>query len=626
LKQSDKKLGTRSVLVVLGAFIALQAFMAVMSFDTREDLFNKKPVLNVDFTSQYYWAHAAREFYDKDSRLWGYDPYFMAGYPLDFVFNSALPVQIAGLLADDSDLSRVVKVCFVASLLLVPLTLYFALSQFGLEKGPALAATGLGVAYFWAGENSFLAHMGMISGAFMLHFFLVPAGLLWKFLHERSHRPFSLLVFIVPIAFTVHKTAFVLVLPLAAIWVLFYSRKLSGRELFMIAGIFGLAAIFNLHWLYPFAKYFHLKIENPATTFFQSEGALQIIKDLAAIPGVHPHYGIPLIRLIILATGVLGIVRLARKEQDLMPPLLVGIAFLGILSYFGSYVEPLRHLQPYRYVTAYFYLWLPAAGFGLAAIYERSTAIKGGDIAAPLVFAVVLFLIVAFLPGFARFSQVAPLKTAMDKDSAELVNWVENNTDKSARLLIEDINEWNTRPGEKPLYGGARLVHLLPLLVERELVGGPLPNAFIKHHYAGFHDGKFLKRSIKHMTGPELDRAMGDYNIGWAIAWSTESRTRFRNYEAAVLMRSIGPFDCFRIKREHSFFLQGSGKVTAEWNRIYLSELKPENGKVVLSYHFANGFRTDPRLVVEAYKTGSDPVGFISIEDPPPKLMLKLGG
>ncbi len=626
MKQSDKKVGARSVLAVLGAFIALQAFMAVMAFDTREDLFNKKPVLNVDFSSQYYWAHAARKFYDKDSRLWGYDPYFMAGYPLDFVFNSALPVQIAGLLADDANLARVVKVCFVASLLLVPLTFYFALSQFGLAKGPALAATGLGLAYFWAGENSFLAHMGMISGAFMLHFFLVPAGLLMRFLNERSHRPFSFLVFVVPIAFTIHKTAFVLVLPLAAIWLLFYSRRLSTREIFMIVGVFGLAAIFNLHWLYPFAKYFHLKIENPATTFFQGEGAFQIIKDLAAIPGVHPHYGIPLIRLIILATGVVGIVRLARQEHGFMPPLLVGIAFLGILSYFGGYVEPLRHLQPYRYVTAYFYLWLPAAGFGLAAIYERCIAVKGGDIAGPLVFGLVLFLIVAFLPGFTWFSRVASLTTAMDKDSAELVKWVEDNTDKSARLLIEDINTWETEHGEKPLYGGARLVHLLPLLVERELVGGPLPNAFIKHHYAGFHDGKFLNQFVKNMTGPELDRAMRDYNIGWVVAWSPESRTRFGNYQAAVLERSIGPFDCFRIKREHSFFLQGSGKVKADWNRIYLSELEPENGKVVLSYHFADGFRTDPYEVVEAHKTGSDPVGFISIEAPPEKLVLKLGG
>ncbi len=623
---TENKISSRVVLSVLALFLILQAVMAVLSFRSKEDLLNEKPVLNVDFCSQYYWAYAAREFYERDSKLWGYDPYFMAGYPLDFVFNSALPVQIAAVLTGDANLARVIKACFVISLLLVPLTLYFALSQFGLGKGPALAATALGLAYFWAGENSFFAHMGMISGAFMLHFFLVPAGLLMRFLHERTNRPFSFLIFAVPVAFTIHKTAFVLVLPLAAIWVLFYSRKLSGRELFMIAGVFGLAAIFNLHWLYPFIKYLHLKIEDPGTTFFQSEGALRIIKDLAAVPGVHPHFGIPLLRIIIIATGVIGMVRLSRKNPDIMPPLLVGIAFLGILSYFGSYGDKLQHLQPYRYVTAYFYLWLPAAGFGLQVINERITAFKKGEIVGPCIFGIALIIIVALLPGFALFSRIAPLKTGMDEDSKELLSWVRKNTDRSARLLIEDVNEWDTRPGEKPLYGGARMVQLLPLLVPRELVGGPLPNAFIKHHYAGFHDGEFLNQPIKYMTDAELDQAMRLYNIGWIVAWTSDSRKRFRRYGPAMLEESIGPFDCFRLEREHSYFLQGSGQVEVEFNRIRLSRLEPEDGKVVLSYHFAGGIRIEPLGEIKRWRKGSDPVGFISIEGPSREMVLQLGG
>ncbi|MFO8058752.1 MAG: hypothetical protein R6V10_15805 [bacterium] len=596
-----------------------------MAFKSREDLVNKKPVLNVDFCSQYYWAYAAREFYEADSKLWGYDPYFMAGYPLDFVFNSALPVQLTAVMAEDANLARLIKVCFVASILLVPLTLYFGLSQFGIGRGPALAAAALGLAYFWAGENSFLAHMGMISGAFLLHFFLVPAGLLMRFLHERANRPFSFLIFAVPIAFTIHKTAFVLVLPLAVIWVLFYSRKLSGRELFMIAGVFVLAAIFNLHWLYPFFKYLHLKVEDPGTTFFQSQGALQALKDLAAIPGFHPYFGTPLVRLVILITGIIGFVRLARQEHGMMPPLVIGIVFLGIISYFGSYVETLKHLQPYRYVTAYFYLWLPAAGIGLKVLYDRAAVFKGGEIGGPLIFAGGLILILALLPSFIGFSRVAPLTTEMDKPSQEVVSWVKNNTDPGARLLIEDINEWDTQPGEKALYGGARLVHLLPLLVQRQLVGGPLPNAFIKHHYAGFHDGEFLNEPVKDMTDRVLDRAMRDYNIGWVVAWTQESRERFADYEPTVLEKSIDPFDCFRIDREHSYFLQGSGKVKAEFNRIHLSELQPESGKVKLSYHFANGLHTEPDSKVKGTGKGPDPVGFITIEDPPKKMVLQLG-
>lgn len=611
----------RTAATALALIFIAQAGLTLASFRSTDDITNDRPVLNVDFCSQYYWANAAREFSAKSGKMWGYDPYFMAGYPLDFVFNSALPVQIAGVALRTIPLARVVKACFILSFALVPLTLYFAIRQFGPGRGAALAAAALGTVHFWLGENAFFGHMGMISGAFLLHFFLLPLGLMLRFLRFRQNQAYTLLFFAVALALTIHKTAFVLVLPVMLLWMAEYVARLKGREWIMLLGVVAFAVLFNLHWLYPFFRFLPLKIEDPGTTFFQNLDALKMAKDLVPLPPFQPYYALPIARIIIVGFGIVGLFRMRGESPPLALPLIIGILFFGLLSYFGSFSPPLRHLQPYRYVTAYFCMWLPAAGAGMELFQRRVSGTRVARAAGPVILAATLVALM-LLPSLRFYSLVAPLRTDLDQDSSGLVEWVRGNTDAGARLMMEDINVWEGK--NSTVYGGARLVQMMPLLTGRETIGGPLPNAFILHHYASFHDGIFLDRPIEEFSDSELDRAMDLYNIGWAACWSEPAIERMSKYPGAKDVANFGPIKVFTMEREHDFFLEGTGRIKARLDRIELDGLVTDAGRVVVSYHWVEGLRSASPAELVRVELGDDPVGFIGINNPPASVVISL--
>lgn len=597
--------------------VLLQAALTLGSFRTRDDILNDQPILNVDFCSQYYWATAAREFSARDGRLWGYDPHFMAGYPLDFIFNSALPVQVTAVALRPLNLARLIKALFVASFILMPLLLYGSLSTLGLPRGPALAATALGVALFWLSENALFGRFGMISGAFLLHFFLVPLTLLIAWLRDR--KPLGLVLFglALGLSLCVHKTAFVLTIAPALMLAALSARSLKPREWGFLAAAFAFAFVVNLHWLLPFFRFLPLKVEDPATTFFQNT---DLIRPLADLFPAQAFFAIPIARLLTVGAGVIGIRRLRAERPEYFLPLVSLLVGFGLFVYFGSLVPVLRHLQPYRYVSAYFYLWLPFAGYGLAAVRDRllrSRAWAGRM--APAAFGLFLFALL-FLPSFQAFTWVAPLRTDLSPDSAALVEWMTKNTDGGARVLAEDINVWT----DQPVYGGARLVQLLPLLVQRELIGGPLPNAFIVHHRVSFEDGRLCGRPIEEMTDAEISEVLRRYNVGWIAAWSAAAKQRLARQPGVNAAEEFGSVRCFRVASPPGYFLEGSGRVEASWNRLRLSGLSSTTGRVVVSYHWVDGLASTPPVRLVRVDTAGDPAGFIGIEDPPAEVEIRL--
>jgi hypothetical protein len=112
----DRTISTLPLVLFLTLLVAGQIALAAGAFRSLSDLRSDRPVINVDWCSQFYWSHAARHFQAQNGRLWGYDPYFMAGYPLDFVFNSSLPVQMAAAALPRLNLAPLIKDVIINSL------------------------------------------------------------------------------------------------------------------------------------------------------------------------------------------------------------------------------------------------------------------------------------------------------------------------------------------------------------------------------------------------------------------------------------------------------------------------------------------------------------------------------
>jgi len=76
------------------------------------------------------------------------------------------------------------------------------------------------------------------------------------------------------------------------------------------------------------------------------------------------------------------------------------------------------------------------------------------------------------------------------------------------------------------------------------------------------------------------------------------------------------------VKSTPSFFIKGRGAVKSDYNRLELSAVVPEDGEIIISYHWMQYLKTDPELTMEQAMVGDDPVGFIRIINPPPSLVV----
>ncbi len=612
----------RTLIIGFAALMALQTLLTVMVFDSPREILSADPILNVDWSSQYYWSHAARSFFERSNRIWGYDPFYMAGYPLSFVFNSSLPVQWFSVMLEDIPLGRVIKLFYLLTFLSAPMLLMWSLRNFGLSPLAALGATGLGLAQFWLAEPAIFGIWGMLSGSLILVYFMLPLSLIFRWLTRGDNRSISLFLIAASLALLIHKTSVVLFVFPALIFVALFSERLKRREWGMLIMVAIFALLVNLNWLFPFIHFLPLKIEDPMTTYYQNTDPFRILGDLMPKDA---FFAIPLCRDIILGFAIYGMRHIKRTGQnaDLFLPILTTLIFFTPLVYFGSFFDLLRHLQPYRYVSAIFFLLLPAAGIGLAAAYnEISRKFLPANAKVAVVGLTLVMLFLQFMPNYRLLAVVAPLTSKMSPEVRELYQWIEHNTDRTARIMIEDKTAWQDKDNT---YGGARFVGILPALLPRECVGGPLPNAFIKHHYASFHDGRFLNRPLKSFTDQDLKTAYELYNIKWVIAWSEESKQRLANDPALEYKTGFEYLEVYEVQRDPDFFMQGQGTVKADYDIIELSNIKPESGRVVIKYHYVKGLKSKPVTEIVPVEVDGDPVGFIGIENPPPKLSIRLG-
>jgi hypothetical protein len=91
----------------------------------------------------------------------------------------------------------------------------------------------------------------------------------------------------------------------------------------------------------------------------------------------------------------------------------------------------------------------------------------------------------------------------------------------------------------------------------------------------------------------------------------------------AKLRANFDGLAVFELDQAPNFFLHGRGRLRADYDRIELSDLEPEEGKVVIKYHYLEGFRAEPPARLVAVPVPDDPIGFLGIENPPRNLVLR---
>ena len=201
-----------------------------------------------------------------------------------------------------------------------------------------------------------------------------------------------------------------------------------------------------------------------------------------------------------------------------------------------------------------------------------------------------------------RWRDNEPLQIGLGAERQNVVAVLTEKTTNDARILWEDHH--GTRQS-------SHWTALLSHLTGRAFVGGLDAEAAIEHTAGGLIDQTLAGRSLDDWKDVELRHYCDHYNIGWVVCWSEKAMRRFERWPEARPRRR---WNCqtargrlFTLSRKPTFALHGSARwQSADSNRIVLTDVKPEEGNVVLSMHYQAGMRSraQPRQDPSQYGRG----------------------
>lgn len=615
----------KTPILLVGAIFLLHALGIVLSVDHPRFWFTSHPILDADWGLHYHHLKSLAGFMQSDHRLWGYNPYFMAGYPSNTIQDVSIKLfEFAAIALPGLDVVQAFKLSVLLFTAIVPWICYLTYRHlFGGTRAGAVVAAGLGTMYWWNSHPREMFFYGMIGFPIACYVALLAPALLRRAL--TASRAFSAaaaafmltVAILLPLHLQGALVAFVPCLLLAV------ARRRLDRLVVAFAAA-GVALVVNGAWLVPLVT--HLKDDASATIvaqlpLYNSTDWWTWFKDYFTTEPFWTDRDWPLaeraLRVAVTVLGIAGIVALFRHgKRDIAAALAATASLLFAMTYFGSFVEPLAAWQPLRFRIALDVVMIIAASYalastGAAAAGPRLRQWKTWVIAAG-VLGCALNVIATERAGKMR------LETEFKPPATEVVRWLYSVVPKSGRILFEESGDETDFA-----YSHMYLSAFLPHITGQQLIGGPINLCNDRHHFAEFHSAQLFKRGVASFSEEELRGYFDLYNIIAVVAFHPASVRRFGEFRKLLspLERS-GDVWLFRVNREANWFLSGTGEVTAGWNRITCSRVEGRN--VVLKYHWVEGLSAEPPISIRPVAVPGDPIPFIGITDPPAQFAVSI--
>lgn len=616
----------------LGLLTTLHTLSLVLLFEPWGAAFSSEPVKVQDWGLHFHHLRSVEAFWGEEHRLWGYDPFFMAGFAANTLQDLSIKLFEFGalLLAPLLGLVRSFKLAVLAAHGAVPVLCFASFRGFFPDEGEsrqgALCAALLGAAWWWSAEPREMLFYGMVGFPFACVLGLFTLSVFARLTRSVARVSGLHLGWLALAALLVaaHAQAAV-VLPLPGLILAVGAADVVARRRALLWGVLGVLAVLLANW--PWLSVFWAHRENlnlvelgASLPLFASDDPLTFLKDYASTTSYWSFRTTAagkVLRLLLLVGGVLGLVRLARAGRRVLAWALGAVVVsIFLLTYFGSFVPTLRGWQPLRFKVALdLFLLLPCAWLlGEALRAEAPRRWRRLAWAGVALAALGAGLTVVQTEADPRFR----LRTTLKIPVEVLVDWMKTRAPEDGRLLFEESGDESHFQ-----YNGAYLSSFLVAATGRQLIGGPLNELVDRQHFAELHSGRFLKRPIDSFTDGELRRAFELYNIGAAMVFDPDTVRRLEGLpDLFTLDRRLGPLSLFVGKGERSWFLEGKGRVKASFGRLELAEVEGET--VVLKYHWISGLVAEPATVIESRQILDDPIPFIVLKNPPRELVLRL--
>ncbi len=591
--------------------------------------FDENAIYTDDYSFHYADSQYKGIYLDKYNMMFGYNPYVRAGSTCNVFFSVdnygwSLFVYLLSFLPPGISF----KLYLILTILSIPFLLYWSSGNFGLTRKEASICSVLGTFFLQVSVCVDFLYWGTVSYILSCYLSLLIISFFYRFAEKGKTADIIWFALFFTAGFWVHIfTAIHLLIPFIVCYISCF-KKLSLKKHFLVFASLVFVFLLNSIWLIPclifLADYASLTRENiiyttasltePLNTYFFFNFKFNEYLNI-------PFQKSGIVDFILMGTGILGIVEWKKRNQSLKYAVFtLTVYFLFILSYYGSYWDFSASLTPLRFVIFMNLCLIFPAATGFCRLYELFLRDKPAKV--KTISLIVIFYLAGTLlatPYQHLFQKKSfRLTTSIPAPMQQLASWIRQNTSSDGRILIENSD---FESGHQ--YYGTHLPYLFPLITQREYISNYSPWADSSDSFATFFWSSLFGKNIARYAPDEAWPYMDLYNIKWIIVWSPASKRYFESAPDSYLFRKkIDRFYIYETNRKGSFFIKGHGKINAELNRIELTDLEPEDGKVIISYRWMKYLRTDPEMPLNKTTMLRDPGGFITLINPPKKVVI----
>jgi len=620
----------RALITVWVLFTAHASGLLVL-FQPTVGLFDSHPLLDQDWGLHFHHLRSLEAFWRQDKTLWGYNPFFMAGYPSNTIQDLSIKFfefLALGLSAVALSPVKWFKLCAFFAMASVPWTMYFAARNFlGEERtehpAPAIAAL-LGTIYWWNSLPREMFFYGMIGFPVASYLSILGVSLFYRLadLPTKFIGLYLAWLLFAAVILPLHVQSFVIFLPPIVALLATKPRLWIHRFSLWIIVSVAFSVLVNSPWLIPAISHRSDDVSAAIVKhlpLFASANPITFILDYIGPGGFwtfRPSIAEKGFRLALLILGVAGTWQLIRSEKRVLGiALATALTILFLVTYFGALLPFLRPWQPLRFKVP-FDLFLVIGVSHCLSGWLATRAESRAKLAAILIGCG----LIAFLINLVQTESTGKLRlrSQIRAEFATIVDWIQQEAPAESRLLFEESGDESGF-----IYDGIYLSSFLPHLTGRQLVGGPINLYNDRHHFAEFHSGQMFKRDVQTLTDDELRNYLRLYNISAIVAFHPASIQRLQAIPGLVTVEQrIGPVHLMKVNQSLSWFIEGEGKVRAGLNRLDLSQLKGK--EVILKYHWVEGLTASPPTKLEPVKMLDDPIPFIRLVAPPTNVSLRI--
>lgn len=580
-------------------------------------LFGDSPFGGPDYQTHYQHTSTLLRVHAEFGRAWAYDPFLLAGHPTGLIFDVDNKLHFgftSGLVGLGVPLPIAFNLFTLVAAALAPVLVWLAARL--LRQAPAAQALAFALGMLaWNFDPTvrFCYGGGMISFAAASALCLVVIAVMQRLLGEQRRVAGVALLLLLPLALRTHVWSFaVLVVPLTGLYLRSCARVQVRTHLFVWgAAVLGLLA--NLDWLVPALAHRELIVPSAglgqATPDFLLWDLIELLVDPRRTGFVIQR---TVLRALVVA-GACGTLWAWRREAD-------GRAFTGGLTlgwllgltYFGALVPVIAVTEPYRFAVP-LTLWgcVLAGPWLLTAAARLRVAGRG----------VLLLLAVLLVPRL--YQQIMPVLPELSP--VAVITGAAARTLPSARLggVNDEFKAARTWLEGQPDRGR--------VLVQYASLGEYLRWASTRQIIGGFHDRRqiFQEADIFYFdaTDPRyaagLDDYLARYNIAYVVMTYPYMPEIERRNELLTPGGVVGGIHrVYTVKRTGTYFAEGSGRVTADLNRLAVRDAKPAPGTqaLVLRFHHMQELRcraAEGSCRVEKAELVGDSAGFVRVVGEP---------